>query len=72
MSAGATFLGALVCGQKAEGGAYAPDEIAALTAIAGGVAEALLILRGSGQYVALLERIAAAQERILEALRAPR
>jgi len=72
MSAGATFLGALVCGPKTEGGAYAPDEIAALTAIAGGLAEALLILRGSGEYVALLERIAAAQERILDALRISR
>jgi hypothetical protein len=66
--AGATFLGALVCGAKTEGGGYAPDEIAALTAIAGGVAEALLILRGSGERIALLERIAAGQERILDAL----
>ena len=72
MFAGATFLGALVCGAKTEGGAYAPDEIAALAAIAGGVAEALLILRGRGEYVALLERIAAGQERILDALRASR
>ena len=72
MSAGATFLGALVCGAKTEGDGYAPDEIAALAAIAGGVAEALLILRGGGEYVALLERIAAGQERILDALRVTR
>ena len=70
--AGATFLGALVCGPKTEGSDYAPDEIAALAAIAGGVAEALLILRGGGEYVSLLERIAAGQERILDALRLTR
>jgi len=72
MFAGATFLGALVCGAKIEGGGYAPDEIAALAAIAGGVAEALLILRGGGERDALLLRIAADQQRILDALRVPR
>jgi len=72
MFAGATFLGALVCGAKIEGGGYAPDEIAALAAIAGGVAEALLILRGGGERDALLLRIAADQQRILDALHVPR
>ncbi len=69
MFAGATFFGALVCGAKTHGEAYAPDEIVALQAVARGDGEALLLLRAGNDQGAVLERIAAGQERIITDLR---
>ncbi|MDQ2992644.1 MAG: hypothetical protein M3R30_07505, partial [Candidatus Eremiobacteraeota bacterium] len=69
MFAGATFFGALACGAKIDGDAFAPDEIAALQAVARGAGEALLLLHAGSDQRAVLERIAAGQERILGELR---
>ncbi len=69
MFAGATFFGALVCGAKMHGEAYAPDEIVALQAVARGDGEALLLLHAGNDQRAMLERIATGQEHIITELR---
>jgi len=67
------LVGALVCGPKRDGEAYAPDESDALLALAHGVGTALdtLSLRGDGEAASLQEalvRLLEGQEALLQRL----
>jgi hypothetical protein len=65
MASRGQLLGALVCGPKRDGEAYAPDEFEALTALAHGVGSALDVLNARGE-----EPSSATMEELVKLVRA--